>query len=112
MISLKPPVVPRPSIGGAPNADTMAPRTSSRQRSCSCCGDGVGAQLGAVPLSNAFEQDVHRAEVGRVGVQDQRLAGDADRVLDARRVAGQVFSMRAMIRSRALHRGGSRAAAR
>ena len=27
-ISLKPPVVPRPSIGGAPKADTTAPRTS------------------------------------------------------------------------------------
>ena len=50
MMSLKPPVVPRPSIGGAPKVDTIASRTSSRQRSRNVVGDRVGRQLGAVPL--------------------------------------------------------------
>ena len=40
---------------------------------------------------------------GRVGVQDQRLPGDADRVRDARRLAASV-SIRAITRSRPLHR--------
>ena len=38
------------------------------------------------PLGERLQQDVQGAQVGRVGVQDQRLAGDADRVLDPRRV--------------------------
>ena len=51
-------------------------------------GDGVGGQLGPAPLLELLEHDVHRAEVGRIGVQEQRLAGDADRVLDARASRG------------------------
>ena len=49
--------------------------------------------------SNGFEQDVHRAEVRRVRVQDQRLTGDADRMRDARAVFCAISSMRAMRRS-------------
>ena len=54
-------------------------------------GDRVGRQLGAAPVRKLLEHDVHRAEVRRVGVQEQRLARDADRVLDPRRLAGQRF---------------------
>ena len=61
-------------------------------------GDRVGAQLRVAPLVERLQQDVHRAQVGRVGVQDQRLAGKADRVLDARHVRAASFSMRAIAR--------------
>ena len=61
--------------------------------------------LGPRRWSKLLEHDVHRAEVGRVGVQEQRLAGDADRVRDARRVAGQRFDA-GHDPLRALHRGG------
>ena len=52
--------------------------------------------------SKRLQQDVHRAEVGGVGVQDQRLAGNADRVRDARRLCGpalRCWLMTACVRS-------------
>ena len=36
-----------------------------------------------MPLVELLEHDVHGAEVGGVGVEDERLAGDADGVGDA-----------------------------
>ena len=90
MISLKPPVVPRPSIGGAPKADTTAPRTSRWQRVAQRRGDGVGRQLRAAALVELLEHHVHRAQVRGVGVEDQRLAGDAHRVRDPGRLAGDL----------------------
>ena len=46
---------------------------------------------GAAALVESLEHDVHRAEVRAVGVQQERLAGDADRVRDARRLAGDLL---------------------
>ena len=89
MISLKPPVVPSPSIGGAPKADTTAPRTSLPAALANCRGDGVGRQVGPRRSAKALSMTYIEPRFGRVGVQDQRLAGDADRVRDARRVAGR-----------------------
>ncbi len=64
-------------------------------------------RLGAAPLGKLLEHDVHRAEVGRIGVQEQRLAGDADRVLDPGCLAGQGFDAGHDALG-ALHRGGIR----
>ena len=53
----------------------------------------VGDHVGRAPLRGALvklvEHDVHRAEVRRVGPQQQRLPGDGHRVTDAGNVAGQ-----------------------
>ena len=105
MISLKPPVVPRPSIGGAPKADTTAPRTSPLAAVADRRGDGVGRQSRTAALGEILEHHVHRAQVGRVGAQDQRLAGDAHGVLDARRLAGDRLDLGHDALG-ALHRGG------
>src|SRR5207245_1479748 len=45
-------------------------------------GNGVGCHIRTVPFVEFTKDDIHRAEVGSVGVQDQRLAGNSDRVLD------------------------------
>ena len=113
-MSLKPPVVPRPSIGGAAERrDDWRSRTSSlaallqsrrrwRRRSARPC-----------RLSKSLQQDVHRAEVGGVGVEDQRLAGDADRVLATPGVLrGPIASICGHDPLRALDRGGVRQSAR
>ena len=56
-------------------------------------GNRVGAQLRVVPLVERLQEDVHRAQVGRVGVEDQRLAGKPHRVRDARHLEGQSFNV-------------------
>ena len=53
-------------------------------------GDGVAGQVPArARSSKVVEHDVHGAEVGRVGVQQDRWPGDGDGVLDARASAGR-----------------------
>ena len=56
-------------------------------------------------MRKLLEHDVQRAEVGCIGVQEQRLARHADRVLDARRLAGQCLDA-GHDPLRPLHRGG------
>ena len=94
------------AAGGAQAVDrrraegrTTAPAHLARQRSAASSAIASALRLAVVPLVEGLQHDVHRAEVGRVGVEDQRPAGDADRVGHARRVAGRVVSMRAMTRS-------------
>ncbi len=50
-------------------------------------GDRVGVQLRRMAFFKRLEQDVHRTQIGRVGVQDQRLPGDTNRVRDSRGLA-------------------------
>ena len=91
-MSLKPPVVPRPSIGGAPKAETIAPSHFPLAAIADRRGDGVGASgRGSRRSAKSFEHHVHRAEVRGVGAEDQRLAGDAHGMRDARRVADERF---------------------
>ena len=54
MIILKPPVVPRPSIGGAPNAATTAPRTSRWQRFRSAAAMASAVSPGPRRSPNSF----------------------------------------------------------
>ena len=70
---------------GRRRADTTAPRyfppavaRGSRRRS-------RRRTARAAPLVEIFEHHVHRAEVGRIGAQDQRLTGDAHGMPHARR---------------------------
>ena len=52
----------------------------------------------AVRFVEIVEHDVHRAEVGGVGVEQDRLAGDGDGVLDARRLPGDLLRCAASLR--------------
>ncbi len=54
-------------------------------------GDGAGSQAAA--LVEAFQNDIHRAEVRCIGVQDQRLPGDTDRVCDPWRGVGHLVNV-------------------
>ncbi len=56
-------------------------------------------------LVERLQDDEHRAEVGAVGVQQERLAGDADGVRDAGRLRSGDLSILAITASRPLHRG-------
>ena len=97
MISLKPPVVPRPSIGGAPKAATTASQhLPLAPRHCRPCRDRIGREFRALPLGELLEHDVHRAQVGGIGAQDERLAGDARRCAPTPGVSRAIFSMWAM----------------
>ena len=51
--------------------------------------------VGAVAAAELVEHDVERAEVRGVGPQQQRLAGDADRVGHARHLAGHLLDVAA-----------------
>ena len=52
---------------------------------------GIARQLRPAAVSKLLEHDVQRAEVGRVGIQEQRLARNADGVLDARQCCGPML---------------------
>ena len=81
---LKPPAVPRPSTGGAPKTLTRPSLISSCSVVCKPRGDRVAGEPGVGAVVEVVEHHVHRAEVGRVGVQQDRLAGDRHGVRDAR----------------------------
>ena len=90
-ISLNPPAVPSPSMGGALKTLISPPRDFSAEGRLQPAGNHVVGK----PLSDAgmkiVEHQVHRAEVGGVGVEQNRLAGNRHRVLDARRFVGDLF---------------------
>ena len=82
--SLKPPVVPRPSIAGAPNTAIRPPRMSRY-----CCAQ-FGGDRGGTPLRvslalfKGLQDHEHAAHVADVGAQQRGIAGQVDRVPDAR----------------------------
>ena len=99
MISLKPPVVPRPSMGGGPKARDDRPlHFAGGSWSSSAAEMASARQRRVAALGELVEHDVHRAQVRRVGAGDQRLAGDAHGVGDARACRGPASSICAMIR--------------
>ena len=69
-----------------------------------CCGSAsadsaaIASAVRSAPRrsSNGLSMTYIEPKIRRVGVQDQRLPGDADGVRDARRVAERIFSMRAI----------------
>ena len=92
-MSLKPPATLRPGIGDAPNTVTSASLTCSAHVLPQPGHDGRVAQLGTLPLVERLEDDEHRAEVGAVGLQQERHAGDGDGVRHARRLAGDLLDL-------------------
>ena len=54
-------------------------------------GDCVSAEGGIAPVVELVEHDVHGAEVGGVGVEQDGLSGDGEGVADAGDVAGDGF---------------------
>ena len=88
-MTLKPPALPRPSTGGAPKTATWRFLHFAVAGGSQLRGDGVGRHLAAVAMVELLEDDVHRAEVRADGVLHDRLAGDRDRVGDARDAAAR-----------------------
>ncbi len=80
---LKPPAVPRPSTGGAPKMFTIAFGHFLLQlvlkRAAMASADSAASR----PLVEVVEHQIKRAEIGRIGVEQDRLSGDGDGVLDA-----------------------------
>ncbi len=50
------------------------------------------AESAAAPLVERLQEHVHRSQVRRVGAEDQRLTGDAHRVLDFRGLVSEGFN--------------------
>ncbi len=80
---LNPPAVPRPSIGGAAKTVTTASRMCFRHRARIWPAMASPVNFSPTALLERPQHHVHRAEVGSVGPQQQRLARDAHRVLYA-----------------------------
>src|SRR5579871_5583615 len=70
-------------------------------------GNGVRTQPTAFPCAKLLENDVHRSEIGCVGVQDQRPARHTERVFDPRRIQGHPLNA-VENALRPVHRGGIR----
>ena len=90
---LKPPAVPRPSTGGARRCSRSPAALPSEVAPAS---RAAMASLDSVRRTRSLEiveHQVQRAEVGGVGVEQDRLAGDGDGVLDARAFPGRCSSI-------------------
>jgi len=85
---LMPPAVPSPSIGGAPKMLTIALGTCRLNSSFSASASFSADSDGIAAILEVVEHQIHGAEVGRVGAQEDRLPGDGDGVLDPRRLEG------------------------
>ena len=88
---LKPPAVPRPSIGGAPSTLTSPSLISCLELGLQRGGDGLAGKARGGAAVEVVEHHVHRAEVRGVGAQQDRLAGDGHGVLHAGVLVGQLL---------------------
>ena len=68
-------------------------RDTVLQRRLQARGDGIAGQILRCALMEIVQHHVHGAEVRRVGVEQDRLAGDGDGVLDAGILAGDVLDL-------------------
>ena len=89
MTILKPPAVPRPSTGGAPKTLISPSLDFALEESLELRGDRVGRRARVGPVVKLVEHHVHRAEIGRIGVHQDRLARDRHGVLDSGQIVGQ-----------------------
>ena len=95
MMSLKPPVVPRPSIGGAPNAVTTAPRTSRRQRSRSRAAMASAVSSGPCRWSNSSSMTYIEPRLGALAFRISDWP-EMPTVCSTPGVSRAIVSMRAM----------------
>ena len=100
-ISWKPPVVPRPSMGGAPKAATMASRESLRQRSCSSLAMLSASKPWPRRLEYSSNMIYSEPRFGALAPKISDVPGNAHRVGDAvafsarwPRFAAMTFSVR------------------
>ncbi len=72
-------------MGGGPKADDDGPlHLLAAVLAAAAAAMASAVRSGIAALGEIVEHDVHRAEVRGVGAEDQRLAGNAHRVRDAR----------------------------
>ena len=89
--SLKPPVLPRPSTGGAPKTAIWASWISlNLLRAASAAMVGRAQFRVSRPLFKRLQDDEHAAHVADVRAQNRRVAGHVDRVGDAFGLAGDL----------------------
>ena len=97
MMSLKPPVVPRPSIGGAPNAGTIAPRTSRWQRSCRSAAMASAVRSGPCRSANGLSMTYIEPRLGALAFRISDWP-ETPTVCSTPGVSRAIVSMRAMRR--------------
>ena len=98
MMILKPPVVPRPSTGGAPNACTIAPRTAVRQRLTMAAPMAVAVRSRLSRSANGLSRTYREP---RLGALAERISDwpETPTVCSTPGVSRAICSMRAMRRS-------------
>ena len=82
--NLKPPVEPRPSTGGAPNADYSRFAVSGEMSDATGKSRPAHSASGSPPRSsNGLSMHEHAAHIADVGAQQDRVARHFDGVVDA-----------------------------